>query len=97
MTTQSLSFPPLAWPPHYLQIPGGHLVVLYSDYLIQQLYLGYSVQQYERTARQLEKANLQPEIMVSSILPLEQVGEAIAAIRAGASTLKIHIDPRLAP
>jgi hypothetical protein len=35
--------------------------------------------------------------MVSDVLPLEQVGDAIASIRGGARTLKIHIDPRIAP
>ena len=57
--------------------------------------LGYSVEEYVRTARALEAADFQPEIMVSDILPLERLGEAIENIRAGAKLLKVHIDPRM--
>jgi threonine dehydrogenase-like Zn-dependent dehydrogenase len=57
--------------------------------------LAYSVEQYERTARVFEKSGFNPEIMISEVLPLERLGDAIESIRSGGRTLKIHIDPRM--
>lgn len=59
--------------------------------------LRYSADEYVRTARELEAAGLQPEMMVSDVLPLESLGDAIENLRAGARTLKVHIDPRMKP
>lgn len=56
--------------------------------------LAYSAEEYIRTARTLEASGFHPDIMVSDVLPLASLGDAIASIRAGAKTLKIHIDPR---
>lgn len=57
--------------------------------------LAYSAQEFERTARALEAEGFQPEMMVSDVLPLEQLGKTIDSLRAGAQTMKIHIDPRM--
>ncbi len=59
--------------------------------------LAYSPEEYARTAREFDQSGFRPDIMVSDVLPLEQVGDAIASIRGGVRTLKIHIDPRIAP
>lgn len=45
--------------------------------------LGYSAEEFDRTARALEVTGFQPEAMVSNVLPLERVGDAIESIRAG--------------
>lgn len=57
--------------------------------------LGYSLDEFEQTARAFDAAGFRPEIMVSSVLPLDQLGEAMESIRGGAKTLKVHIDPRI--
>jgi (R,R)-butanediol dehydrogenase/meso-butanediol dehydrogenase/diacetyl reductase len=58
--------------------------------------LGYSVQEFERTAREFDAAHFHPEMLLSDILPLDALPAAIAGLREGAAKkLKIHIDPRL--
>ena len=57
--------------------------------------LAYSMDEFEQTARAFDAGAFRPEIMVSSVLPLERLGEAMESIRGGAKTLKVHIDPRI--
>lgn len=57
--------------------------------------LGYSMNEFEQTARKLDACGFRLESMVSEVLPLEQLGAAIERIRGGAKTLKVHIDPRI--
>lgn len=57
--------------------------------------LAYSQQEFEQTAREFDARGFKPEIMISDVLPLEQLDAAMNDIRAGGKKLKIHIDPRI--
>jgi (R,R)-butanediol dehydrogenase/meso-butanediol dehydrogenase/diacetyl reductase len=57
--------------------------------------LAYSPEEFEEAARAFDARGFHPEAMVSHVLPLERLGAAMDALRAGEKMLKIHIDPRL--
>jgi threonine dehydrogenase-like Zn-dependent dehydrogenase len=57
--------------------------------------VAYSIREFEQTAREFDARGFKPEIMLSDILPLEQLDAAMAEIRGGGKKLKIHIDPRI--
>lgn len=57
--------------------------------------LAYSPSEFEETARAFDETGFNPSIMVSDVVPLERLGETLEDMRAGASTMKIHIDPRM--
>jgi (R,R)-butanediol dehydrogenase/meso-butanediol dehydrogenase/diacetyl reductase len=58
--------------------------------------LAYSVDEFAETARAFD-AGLRPDLMVSEVIALDDLPERFAALKAGARTLKLHVDPTLEP
>ncbi|MEO6092497.1 MAG: alcohol dehydrogenase catalytic domain-containing protein [Novosphingobium sp.] len=56
--------------------------------------LGYSPAEFAEAARAFDSARFCPETMVSDVLPLDKLGGALNALRAGEKMQKVHIDPR---
>lgn len=59
--------------------------------------LAYSPAEFAETARAFDAGRFKPEIMVSDVLPLEELPQAMENIRGGARVLKVQIDPRIRP
>lgn len=59
--------------------------------------LAYSLAEFEETARALDAAAFDPQIMVSEVIALEAVPSMIESLRAGRKSLKIQVDPSLGP
>jgi (R,R)-butanediol dehydrogenase/meso-butanediol dehydrogenase/diacetyl reductase len=59
--------------------------------------LAYSEAEFARTARAFDAGRIRPEIMVSEVIPLDAVPEAIESLRGGRKSLKIQVDPALEP
>lgn len=57
--------------------------------------LAYSLAEFEETARALDAAAFDPQIMVSEVIALEDVPAMIEALRAGRKSLKVQVDPSL--
>lgn len=57
--------------------------------------LGYSVAEFERTARAFDAGDIRPDLMVSDVIALEELPAAMERIRAGAKCHKVHVDPAL--
>jgi threonine dehydrogenase-like Zn-dependent dehydrogenase len=55
--------------------------------------LGYSVAEFEHTARAFESGHVRPDAMVSDVIGLDALPAEIEALRAGAKTLKVLVDP----
>jgi threonine dehydrogenase-like Zn-dependent dehydrogenase len=59
--------------------------------------LAYSLAEFEETARALDAGAVDLQQMVSEVIALEQLPATIESLRAGRRTLKIQVDPGLAP
>jgi (R,R)-butanediol dehydrogenase/meso-butanediol dehydrogenase/diacetyl reductase len=57
--------------------------------------LAYSLAEFEETARALDAAPFDPQLMVSEVIGLDAAPAAIEGLRAGRSALKIQVDPSL--
>jgi (R,R)-butanediol dehydrogenase/meso-butanediol dehydrogenase/diacetyl reductase len=57
--------------------------------------LGYSAAEFEQTARAFDAGRFSPSAMVSHVLPLARLDDAMQNLRSGAKMLKVHIDPRM--
>lgn len=55
---------------------------------------GYTVDEFEATARTFDGGRIRPEIMVGETIPLDDLPDVMTALRAGTKkTLKVHVDP----
>lgn len=59
--------------------------------------LGYSLAEFEETARAFDAGGVHPDIMVGEVIALEDVPATIESLRAGRRSLKIQMDPALEP
>ena len=58
----------------------------------------YTVDEFEATARAFDAGKIRPDVMVSHTIALEELPAAMDAMRSGKmKTLKVHVDPTLAP
>ncbi|TAL00082.1 MAG: alcohol dehydrogenase [Rhodospirillaceae bacterium] len=57
--------------------------------------LGYTVGEFAETANAFDSGRVRPELMVSDVIPLEDLPATLEKLRAGAKSLKIHVDPSL--
>jgi (R,R)-butanediol dehydrogenase/meso-butanediol dehydrogenase/diacetyl reductase len=57
--------------------------------------LAYSLAEFEETARALDAAAFDPQLMVSEVVALDDVPATIESLRAGRAALKIQVDPSL--
>ena len=58
--------------------------------------LGYSIAEFAETASAFDSGHVRPELMVSDVIPLDELPAAIQGVRSGAKSLKIQVDPRRA-
>ena len=55
---------------------------------------GYTVDEFEETARSFDSGRVDPEVMVSDTIALEELPSVMEELRSGArKTLKVHVDP----
>lgn len=57
----------------------------------------YTVNDFAETARSFDSGRLRPEFMVSSVIALEDIPEALSDLRVGKRSSKVHVDPTLSP
>jgi 2-desacetyl-2-hydroxyethyl bacteriochlorophyllide A dehydrogenase len=57
--------------------------------------IAYTPAEFQQAATTLDEGHVHPEVMVSEIIGLEAVPDKIHALREGAKTLKVLIDPTL--
>lgn len=57
--------------------------------------IAYSLPEFEQTARALDDGHVQPEVMVSDVISLDALPGKLEAMRQGAKTLKVMVDPTL--
>jgi (R,R)-butanediol dehydrogenase/meso-butanediol dehydrogenase/diacetyl reductase len=57
--------------------------------------IAYSTAEFEQTANALENGHVLPEMMVSEIISLNALPDKIEALRGGAKSLKVLVDPSL--
>jgi (R,R)-butanediol dehydrogenase/meso-butanediol dehydrogenase/diacetyl reductase len=55
--------------------------------------LGYSTSEFAATARAFDSGRVQPDIMVSDVIALEEIGTTMDELRAGRKSLKVQVDP----
>jgi threonine dehydrogenase-like Zn-dependent dehydrogenase len=58
--------------------------------------LGYSIAEFAETANAFDSGRVRPELMVSDVIPLDELPTAIEGLRSGRISLKIHVDPHQA-
>lgn len=58
--------------------------------------LGYSIAEFAETANAFNSGHVRPELMVSEVIPLDELPNAIESVRSGRKSLKIHVDPHRA-
>jgi (R,R)-butanediol dehydrogenase/meso-butanediol dehydrogenase/diacetyl reductase len=57
--------------------------------------IAYSVDEFVETARAFDAGLVRPDVMVSDVIPLSAVPDAIEALRQGRQSRKIQVDPWL--
>jgi threonine dehydrogenase-like Zn-dependent dehydrogenase len=57
----------------------------------------YTVAEIAETSRAFDTGKVDPEIMVSDVITLEELPDAMEALRGGRKSLKVHVDPTLPP
>lgn len=57
--------------------------------------LGYSLSEFEETARTFDADDVNPELMISDVISLDQLPVTMEEMRNGRKSLKIHVDPGL--
>jgi threonine dehydrogenase-like Zn-dependent dehydrogenase len=56
--------------------------------------MAYTADEFVETARAFDSGDIEPELMVSDVIALDEFPEAMEALRAGTRrSLKIHVDP----
>ena len=56
----------------------------------------YTVDEIAETARAFDAGHVRPDLMVSDVISLEQLPQALEALRSGQQkSLKVHVDPAL--
>ena len=57
--------------------------------------LGYSLSEFEKTARTFDADHVDPALMVSDLISLDSLPTTLEDMRNGLKSLKIHVDPGL--
>ena len=58
--------------------------------------MAYTADEFVETARALESGDVDPELMVGEVIPLDDLPPTMEALRAGGGKhAKVHVDPRL--
>jgi (R,R)-butanediol dehydrogenase/meso-butanediol dehydrogenase/diacetyl reductase len=57
--------------------------------------IAYSAAEFEQTARALDSGSVHPEMMVSEVISLDSLPDKLEALRGGAKSLKVLVDPTL--
>lgn len=55
---------------------------------------GYSKQEFIETVRAFDSGHVRPELMVSEVIPLDDLPATIESLRSDRKSLKIHVDPQ---
>jgi threonine dehydrogenase-like Zn-dependent dehydrogenase len=55
--------------------------------------IGSTLREFEETARTLDRGHVQPEVMVSEVIGLDELPAKIEALRIGTQNLKVHVEP----
>jgi threonine dehydrogenase-like Zn-dependent dehydrogenase len=59
--------------------------------------VAYSIDEFVETAETFNKGSVNPELMISDVIGLDALPTMFEKLRAGARTLKVHVDPTLEP
>jgi threonine dehydrogenase-like Zn-dependent dehydrogenase len=57
--------------------------------------VAYSIDEFVETAETFNKGSINPELMISDVIGLNDLPAMFDSLRAGIKTLKVHVDPTL--
>lgn len=74
-----------------------HIVTSLCSFKEVRMYfpITYSPDEFRQTARSFDEAGVHPDVMVGNVIGLEALPGTIESLRAGAKSLKVHVDPTL--